>query len=33
VLYGEAFEVGESIDRRLDGDPFDVAFNKSVLFQ
>jgi hypothetical protein len=33
VLEGEAFDVGESIDRRLHGDPFDVGFNKVVLFQ
>jgi hypothetical protein len=33
MLEGEAFDVGESIDRRLLGDPFDVGFNKVVLFQ
>jgi hypothetical protein len=33
VLESEAFDVGESIDRRLHGDPFDVGFSKVVLFQ
>jgi hypothetical protein len=32
VLDGEVFEVGEGLDRRLDDDPVDVGFGKTVVF-